>query len=408
MSIKTQLEILSKRDKLKKEHRSYDSDLITDIKDGKIYQDFKNTFRTDQFEKVFSFLINTDGISICDKSKISIWPVYLVINELPKEERFHINNIIIAAICVGLSKPEVDIIWENLYSEFKSLEHGVVLKEEIYRFYCLFGVYDKPARALVLNMVQSNGKFGCLKCLQSGITVPYKKGHHHIYPFEPDLIDKPLRTPNNYNEDLTNKKNGVKGPCCLFYLRFYHPIFSTNIDVMHSILLGVVKQLFGYWFSKPSSENYSLINKTAELEERMSRIRPPQFIQQAPRRLLDYKLWRAHEFLNFLLYFSIPTFYEIMDQEYFDHFLLLMISLEILLAKSIKKNQLDSVQSALSFFVSKLKLLYDEHIQSSSMHELLHLVQCTKEIGPLNECACFVFEEHNRNVSLLLFNNYYI
>ena len=55
MSIKTQLEILSKRDKLKKEHRSYDSDLITDIKDGKIYQDFKNTFRTDQFEKVFSF-----------------------------------------------------------------------------------------------------------------------------------------------------------------------------------------------------------------------------------------------------------------------------------------------------------------------------------------------------------------
>ena len=170
---------------------------------------------------------------------------------------------------------------------------------------------------------------------------------------------------------------------------------------MHSILLGVVKQLFYYWFSKPSSEKYSLINKMDRLEERMNRIRPPQFIQQAPRSLLDYKIWRAHEFLNFLMYFSIPTFYEIMDKEYFDHLLLLIISLEFLLSKNIIKSQLESVQSVLSLFVSKLENLYDEHIQSSSMHELLHLVQCTKEIGPLNECACFVFEELNRNVSFL-------
>jgi hypothetical protein len=32
----------------------------------------------------------------------------------------------------------------------------------------------------------------------------------------------------------------------------------------------------------------------------------------------------------------------------------------------------------------------------SGVHELLHLVQCTKNFGPLNGCNCFEFEELNR------------
>ena len=42
----------------------------------------------------FSFLLNTDGISPMNKSKLTIWPVFLVINELPIESRYCIDNII--------------------------------------------------------------------------------------------------------------------------------------------------------------------------------------------------------------------------------------------------------------------------------------------------------------------------
>ena len=36
------------------------------------------------------------------------------------------------------------------------------------KFFLVTGVYDKPAKAAVLNMMSSTGNFGCTKCTQQG------------------------------------------------------------------------------------------------------------------------------------------------------------------------------------------------------------------------------------------------
>jgi hypothetical protein len=46
--------------------------------------------------EAFTFLLNTDGISICEKSGLTIWPILLAINEIAIGDRFCIDNIIIA------------------------------------------------------------------------------------------------------------------------------------------------------------------------------------------------------------------------------------------------------------------------------------------------------------------------
>jgi len=51
-------------------------------------------------------MINTDGISKSLNSDQTIWPFYLVINELPLEMRFCMENIIIAGVSVGFKKPD--------------------------------------------------------------------------------------------------------------------------------------------------------------------------------------------------------------------------------------------------------------------------------------------------------------
>ena len=48
------------------------------------------------------FLLNTDGISSNKKPKLTIWPVFLVINELPLEIRFLIDNTILAGNAFSL------------------------------------------------------------------------------------------------------------------------------------------------------------------------------------------------------------------------------------------------------------------------------------------------------------------
>ena len=96
-----------------------DSKDLTDIRDGNIYKkllasDHGNDFKN---QEAFSFLLNTDGISFMRRSKITIWPVFLVINELPIESRFCIDNTILAGLSVGEQKPNIDVFFSAFPSD---------------------------------------------------------------------------------------------------------------------------------------------------------------------------------------------------------------------------------------------------------------------------------------------------
>jgi hypothetical protein len=69
-----------------------------------------------------------------------------------------------------------------LIGELLRLEAGVNIniKNEMKRdikFFCVNGVYDKPARASILCMHAFNGSHGCLKCTQDGTSIQSKKGY---------------------------------------------------------------------------------------------------------------------------------------------------------------------------------------------------------------------------------------
>ena len=61
-----------------------------------------------------------------------------------------------------------------LVIQLKKLELGVDIKfkdvnKEI-KFFLFAAVMDKPAKAALLNMINSSGFYGCTKCLQPGIS----------------------------------------------------------------------------------------------------------------------------------------------------------------------------------------------------------------------------------------------
>ncbi len=59
-------------------------------------------------------------------------------------------------------------------TQLKRLEYGIQMNMgnsiKNVKFFLIAGVFDKPAKAAVLNMKASNGFYGCTKCLQPGIT----------------------------------------------------------------------------------------------------------------------------------------------------------------------------------------------------------------------------------------------
>ena len=70
---------------------------LKDITDGLLYKNILKSPLGDLIKKkeAFTFTINTDGISFSDSSNLSMWSVYLVINEVKPELRFCIENIIV-------------------------------------------------------------------------------------------------------------------------------------------------------------------------------------------------------------------------------------------------------------------------------------------------------------------------
>jgi hypothetical protein len=149
---------------------------LTDITDGRIYQNMISNDSSDGFlkGKALSFLVNTDGLSLCNNSKLTIWPVYLVINEIPIESRFLIDNVILAGLSAGEHKPNFNLLLQSTVKQLKRLEYGVSVpfsdKEYELKFFLMAGIFDKPARYGVLNMIQFNSSYGCTKCLQEGRT----------------------------------------------------------------------------------------------------------------------------------------------------------------------------------------------------------------------------------------------
>ena len=131
---------------------------------------------------ILTFLMNSDGISVCNKSNLTLWPVFLIINEIPKHVRFCFDNIIIAGLSVGNSKPNFNIFLKPIVHELQKLERGINLSlkdsySDLFKCFVLYGVFDKPARASLLNITNSNGAYGCLKCLQTGKNIRTNKSN---------------------------------------------------------------------------------------------------------------------------------------------------------------------------------------------------------------------------------------
>lgn len=72
------------------------NDLLSDIYDGSIYKQFYDEYSSEIHSGgVHSYTLCSDGIAMCEKSKLTLTPLILSINEIPSSERFCIENIII-------------------------------------------------------------------------------------------------------------------------------------------------------------------------------------------------------------------------------------------------------------------------------------------------------------------------
>ena len=129
-------------------------------------------------------------------------------------------------------------------------------------------------------------------------------------------------------------------------------VAGMGIDYMHGVLLGVQKFLLKLWFSESySKEPFSFRSSVGVLDDRLKEIFPTMEIKRMPRSVSEYlKYWTASELRSFLLFYGAPALYDILSEDCFQHYLLLVNAIHLLLKDSISESDLAKAKNLLFSF----------------------------------------------------------
>ncbi|CAC5411693.1 unnamed protein product [Mytilus coruscus] len=99
--------------------KTTDGATYKDISDGYLNQLYsENDGPLSQPENI-SFTFNTDGAPVFQSSKVSVWPLFMVINELPYKLRMMKENTILAGLWFGNQKPSMSTFLSPFLDSFK-------------------------------------------------------------------------------------------------------------------------------------------------------------------------------------------------------------------------------------------------------------------------------------------------
>ena len=383
-----------------------DQENIRDILDGEKYKERLDFL---QVNDNISFTWNTDGVPVFESSNFSIWPLLLTINEVKPELRS--EYVLLQGLHFGQKKPLMSTYLKPFVKELKSLyDDGLCWRDSqgeqhITKCIALLSCVDSPARATLQNIKQFNGKFGCSFCEHPGVIVEKGRGFTRAYP-----ISSPLPNVRNGHGMLQQGKEaettnvdavfGVKGVSELHNLPFFDLSQSFSPDYMHSCLLGVVRQILNLLFDSTNHAAAFYLGPQAlrSIDDVMISFCPPSDISRSPRSIAHRAQWKANEFRCFLLFYSPIVFENIMETNYYLHWLLLVNAIHILVGRDITKPDIVRAKLYMYKFVVQMKQLYGIENVSFNVHLLTHLADSVLAWGPLWATSAFIFEDSNRKL----------
>lgn len=215
---------------------------ITDFFDGDLFKSLRAKVESGP---LVTLTLNTDGVKVFkSKKKGSLWPIQMFINEVPRNKRLKIDNIILTGIWFGKDIC-FDLYFKPLTEELKSLDENKICANvnsvnELVTIRVLYISADSPAKCKFLKLKQYNGKFGCNYCLHPGVTVEDNNSSKYLVSSEKYSLRTHFSTVALMNAYLLTGKEhcGVIGVSPLIAFKDYDLIRGTIIDYMHVILEG--------------------------------------------------------------------------------------------------------------------------------------------------------------------------
>ncbi len=380
--------------------------ILCDIWDGSALSPLCVPGRFFSDKNHLAFSLSTDGVPLFKSSKLTLWPVYLTILNLPANIRMNSENVILCGLWVGPTKPEMDLLLNPVTKCLRQLfTSGLEIETPsgavTVRAKLVTGIFDLPAKAAVLCAKQFNGEFGCSVCLHQGKRLPnnsriylpddtYKERTHS------EVIEAALEA-----ERTKVSVQGVYGHSPLS--NTMDLVNSIPVDYMHCVLEGVTRWLLKSWFnSKNHMAPFYIGRHVKQIDRELLKQRPPSEFSRPPLSIQSHlRYWKASELRYWLLFYSLPLLLNHLPSLYWHHYALLVCAIHIMLSDSITSTQVDAAEQMLADFYHLMPQLYGESSCTHNCHLLSHLGKYVRLWGPLWTHSAFGFESKNGHLKHL-------
>lgn len=140
-------------------------------------------------------------------------------------------------------------------------------------------------------------------------------------------------------------------------------------------------------------------NDVNKIDNLLLTIKVPNQVARLSRSIRDRKYWKAREWENWILYYSLPILLYFLHLEiWVKHWSFLVEAFHILLKKSITRDEINYAHTLLSKFVYYTEHYYLKVAMTYNVHQLLHLAQSVADWGPLWAHSGYCFENGNGQI----------
>lgn len=383
-----------------------DDGIIRDFTDGILYKKIISQLTEEEKRNFISAIVNSDGSPLFVSSNFSVWPIQIIINEVPYDQRT--KKPIVCGIWFGKGKPNMDVYLKPFVEQMNKLaDEGIKCtingQERCLKVYVICCCVDSQARAPMQGIKQFNGYFGCSWCLHPGLNVSTGRGHSIKYV----ILDQPVQQRTEANivshaiEALEERKpvKGVKKLTVLSALPKFNIVEGFTPDILHCNNLGNAEKFLSLWIDSTRFP-YSLdSNEIRKINEYLKQIKLPHMLQRLSRPIDDRKYYKGKEYENWTIFLSVPILSSFPRfQPYIQHWSLYVKGYYILMQDRIMPAELHRAHELLTEFVIDTETLYSKSSMTYNVHQILHLTPSTVNWGPQPTHSGYCFESGNGQI----------
>lgn len=331
--------------------------------------------------------LNIDGLPLFKSSSTCVWPILCAVVNVKPAQVFPV------ALLCGSSKPiDLTFLNDTVNDLSNLLKVGLTVDKQKFaiRLRCI--VCDAPAKALVKSVKLYSGYSGCDKCTQTG-----KWLGRMTYP---EVSSIEVRTDKNFRDQCHTAHHHHVSPFCDLPIDM---VKTFPIDYMHQVCLGVMRRLILAWLRGKPEVRISAGQSNA-ISMRLLSLRRciPKLFARKPRTLMEVDRWKATEFRLFLLYIGKLVLRKILQDDLYEHFLVLSVAISFLVNPKLASSHRDYAEKLLLYFVAKCSELYGEEFIVYNIHSMVHMTAEAAEFGCLDNCSGFIFENYLQQIKKMV------